>query len=129
MTNEVRALIENRVPLRKVHYEDLGPRLVSRVFLTFAESRYLSFAVDDDTDEVIVSCDSPSRSAEDVSTTSPWAGVVNKPLYAAWSLKNNNDYLDAFQLDFCSTAAEESRIVQLCGMASTLRIFVLVNTN
>jgi hypothetical protein len=139
MMNEFLGILNDTVynggSLLKIEYlyfdeEDLKPM---SVLLSFKYRLVVVRAIsDDDTVEIttqLPDIDNTCNVIVDVSRKKPWSHIVNHELQWAWSLTNQQEYLDGIQ--FCFKAEEsdkpnESIIIQMQAIASSLDTYYLI---
>lgn len=113
-------LLEERIPLEKVEYEQTDS-LIWRVRLTFGAD-VIVISVDEDTDTLNVSGRmAPRDPLVDASDNSPWKAAVGKPLLSAWRMINHNNVEDGLQLQFGESVSEPTTTIQMLGVGSTVR--------
>ncbi len=123
--------------LREVEYfydEDL-PSDISAIKLIFQHHTYVVVVVKDDDslelveDPTAENWANPGLQSFTVSHQLPWRMAKGRMVRWAWTLVNQQGYLDGLQFEFANHLSQSPLVVQLTAMASRIEVNVRINLN
>ncbi len=110
-------------------YDAEVPKAVAGVRLIFDHGDWVvTVDEDDDTIELAETTDKvlDRWQIAEASSFFPWAAAIGKTVRWAWTLENQQGYLDALQLELASTSRGGSVGIQLVAMASHLAVHAVI---